>query len=205
MSETKQETQQEEDNAPIITVNEKVVNIQLHGEISQETINPLVDFLITSSMSDEDFNVVNLFIDSEGGDLDAAMKLIDAMRMSSTPVRTIAWGKVYSAGLLIFMSGQERLISQNCSILSHNATFNATSYSVKINDHSQQQDFKLTGERIMGLYETATGHDRKFIKRHLLRDHDVYLSAEQAVLMGLADDLLPRSFADLIKPIDKED
>lgn len=187
-----------EDEQTSVAVFDKFANIQLNGPVCAETINPIVDFIVGANLSSDeelDLNVINLFIDTEGGDLHAAMKLIDAIRMSEIPVRTIGWGKVASAGLIIFMTGQERFVSENCSILSHNATFNAARYSVRVNDLSHQQEFKLIIDRIMRVYKECTGKDEKYIKKHLLRDNDVYMSAAEAIEHGLGDGFLPRGMS----------
>lgn len=176
-----------------VEVHDKVANVYLNGPICNETTQPIIEFLIASSMLPEsELIVVNLFIDSVGGDLDAAMKLIDAMSLSTTKIRTIGWGKVASAALMIHMNGDERVYSERCSILSHNASFNATSYSIRVNDPSQQREFKLITNRIVSLYKAATGKDERYIRRHLLKDYDVCLSATEAIKHGLADSLMPR-------------
>lgn len=187
-----------EDEQTSVAVFDKFANIQLNGPVCAETVNPIVDFIIGANLSSNEemnLNVINLFIDTEGGDLHSAMKLIDAIRMSEIPVRTIGWGKVASAGLIIFMTGQERFLSENCSILSHNATFNAASYSVRVTDFSHQQEFKLINDRIMRVYKECTGKDEKYIKKHLLRDNDVYMSAADAIEHGLCDGFLPRGMS----------
>lgn len=187
-----------EDEQTSVAVFDKFANIQLNGPVCAETVNPIVNFIVGANLSSDeemDLNVINLFIDTEGGDHHSAMKLIDAIRMSEIPVRTIGWGKVASAGLIIFMTGQERFLSENCSILSHNATFNASSYSVRVNDLSHQQEFKLINDRIMRVYKECTGKDEKYIKKHLLRDNDVYMSAADAIEHGLGDGFLPRGMS----------
>src|SRR5690606_27521613 len=154
-----------EDEKTSVALFDKFANIQLNGPVCAETINPIVDFIIGANLTNgegQNLNVINLFIDTEGGDLHAAMKLIDAIRMSEIPVRTIGWGKVASAGLIIFMAGRERFLSENCSILSHNATFNAELYSVRVTDLSHQKEFKLINDRIMRVYKECTGRDEKY-------------------------------------------
>ena len=187
-----------EDEQTTFAVFDKFANIHLNGHVCTMTVHPIVDFIVGANLSsgeEMDLNVINLFIDTEGGDLHSAMKLIDAIRMSEIPVRTIGWGRVASAGLIIFMTGHERFLSENCSILSHNATFNAESYSVRVNDLSHQQEFKLIEGRIMRIYKECTGKDEKYIKKHLLRDNDVYMSAADAIEHGLGDGFLPRGMS----------
>lgn len=184
-----------EEEQTLVEVFDKFANVQLNGPVCNETINPIINLILNLNLTQEDKqnpSVINLFIDTDGGDLSSAMRLVDVIRMSEIPVRTIGWGKVASAGLMIFMVGHERLFSENCSILSHNATFNAQLYSVRVNDFSQQQEFKLINERIMRIYKESTGKDEKYIKKYLLRDNDVYLSAEDAVKHGLGDGFLPK-------------
>ncbi len=185
-----------EDEQTSVSVFENFANIQLNGPVCAETINPIIDFIIGSNLSEEvNLNIINLFIDTDGGDLHSAMRLIDTIRMSEIPIRTIGWGKIASAGLIIFMTGHERYLSENCSILSHNATYNASMYSVKVTDLSHQQEFKLIIERITRVYKQSTGKDEKYIKKHLLKTNDVYISAEEAIEHNLADGFLPRGIS----------
>lgn len=184
--------QLDEEEKTTVSVFNKFANVNLNGPIYPETTNPIADFILRANLDDEiDLDVINLFIDTEGGDMHSAFRLIDAMNMSDIPIRTIGWGKVASAGLLIFMAGDERVISENCSVLSHNATFNAARYTVKVDDFSHQQEFKFILQRIMRLYTNCSGQDERYIKKHLLRNNDVYISAEDAIKHGIADKLIP--------------
>lgn len=192
MDETLEETVQEDEKTKV-EVYDSIANIYLNGPICNETVFPIVEFMINSSLVKEsELKVINLFIDSTGGDLDAAMKMVEAMNLCDIPIRTLGWGKIASAALMIFMNGDERLVSENCSILSHNASFNATSYSIRVNDPSQQKEFKLINERILNLYKKATEKDSSYIKKHLLKDYDVCLSSEEAIKHGLADGHMKR-------------
>lgn len=190
-----------EDEQTRVEVTDKVANVYLNGPICNETIQPVVGFLVNSSLTNSDIVVVNIFIDSTGGDLDSAMKMIDGMKLCNLPIRTIGWGKVASAALMIHMHGDQRIYSENCSILSHNASFNATSYSIRVNDPSQQREFKLITDRIVNLYKKCSGKDERYIRKHLLKDYDVCLSAEEAIKHGLADGLMP-SGTDWLKTLD---
>jgi ATP-dependent protease ClpP protease subunit len=184
----------EETEDSSVTVFDTFINVSLKGDVCSRTIDPIVDLLINVNLS-EDFSkvgVINLFIDTDGGDLNCAFKLIDIIRMSEIPIRTIGMGKVASAGLIIFMSGAERIFSENASILSHQATYNVSNFSIKVSDSSHQQEFKHIMSRILKTYIRYSGKDEKYIKKHLLKENDVYLSAEDAIVHGLADKMLPQ-------------
>jgi ATP-dependent protease ClpP protease subunit len=176
-----------------VDVFEKVANIHLNSEIADESVQPALEFILNSNMANEDIAIINLFIDSMGGDLSSAMKLIDVIRMSRIPVRTIAWGNLASAALMIFMAGHERVISVNCSVLSHYASMQIGNMNILVADPSRQQEFNLIIERLHALYMECTGRPLSYVKKHLLKSHDVVLSATQLIKHGGADRLMPRS------------
>lgn len=165
--------------------------VYLNDDISNETINPIVQHIIYQNIADPDSKTITLFIDSSGGDISAALKLIDAMEMSRIPVRTVGWGTVASSALLIFMCGSERLISKNASVLSHQATFNAKQFSAKLIDfESHKKEFNNISERVVGIYSEKTGQDAKYVRKHLLNQADQWLTGEEVLQHGMADDLL---------------
>jgi ATP-dependent protease ClpP protease subunit len=183
-----------QDEASVVSLFDTFANVFIKGPICNETINPVIDFLFAANFSSEFERIegVNLFIDSPGGDLTSALKLIEMIEMSDVPIRTIGWGRVASAALIIFMSGHQRVLSRNASILSHQVTYVAPYVQMKINDPSQQEEFKNTHERIMNLYLEYTGKSEKYILKHLIKSYDAYLTASAAVQHGLADVILPR-------------
>ena len=64
---------------------------------------------------------LTLVINSPGGQVHSAFALIDTMKGSAIPVKTVGLGMIASCGLLTFMSGTKgrRVITPNTSILSH--------------------------------------------------------------------------------------
>ena len=62
---------------------------------------------------------IKIFINSEGGDLNTVLNLIDVIRLSKTPVHTIGLGMAYSAAGYLLMAGHKRYIFENTSFLIH--------------------------------------------------------------------------------------
>ncbi len=187
-----------------VDVFEKIANIHLNAEIDDESVQPALEFILNSNMTGEDITVINLFIDSMGGDLSSAMKLIDVIRMSRIPVRTIGWGNLASAALMIFMAGHERVISSNCSVLSHYASMQIGNMNILVADPSRQQEFNLIIERLHALYMECTGKPLSYVKKHLLKPHDVVMSAMQLIKHGGADKIMPRSLDWLTDGLDTD-
>ena len=126
---------------------------------------------------------------SPGGDLSAAFALIDVMRGSSIPIKTTGLGMIASAGLLIFMSGEKgkRLLTPNTSILSHQ--FSWGSFGKEHELFAAVKEFDLTTKRMIKHYKKCTGLSDKDIRQYLLPPQDVWLSAPEALKLGICDNV----------------
>lgn len=91
--------------------------ITLFGEIHEKSIKEVVEQILILNKSDVDS--ITLIIDSAGGTVHEALCLIDVMLLTNKKIITIGLGQICSAALLVFLAGDERKITQNTSILSH--------------------------------------------------------------------------------------
>lgn len=131
--------------------------------------------------------MLNLIICSPGGDLNAAFALIDVMRGSAVPIRTIGLGQIASAGLLIFISGEngQRILTPNTSIMSHQYTWG--SFGKEHELFAQVKEFDLTTKRLIAHYKKCSGLTEADVREHLLPPQDVWLSAQEAKKLGICD------------------
>jgi hypothetical protein len=52
------------------------------------------------------------------------------------------------------------------------------------------KDFEMTAKRIVNTYVKETGKDIKYIKKHLVKDCDVFMDAEESIKHGMFDGYL---------------
>lgn len=160
-------------------------------EFDSKTVKPAIEFIMKKNLlpSNKKPKFLTMMINSPGGEISAAFSLIDIMRGSPIPVRTVGVGEISSCGLLTFMSGAKgyRTITPNTSILSHQ--FSWGSYGKEHELFAKVREFELTSERLMEHYKKCTGLNEKDVKKWLLPAEDVWLSAEQAVKYGIADEI----------------
>jgi ATP-dependent Clp protease protease subunit len=109
------------------------------------------------------------------------------MRGSNVPIRTIGIGQIASAGLLIFIAGEKgmRTLTPNTSILSHQYTWG--SFGKEHELFAQVKEFDLTAKRLVNHYKKCTGMDEEDIRKVLLPEKDVWLSAQEAKKLNLCD------------------
>ena len=130
---------------------------------------------------------LTLMINSPGGEVAHAFALIDVMKGSSIPVRTIGLGMIASCGVLTFMAGQKgyRTITPNTSILSHQYSWGSRGKEHEL--FAVVREFEMSTERMLSHYKKCTGLTEKKIREVLLPPQDVWLNADEAVKYGVAD------------------
>jgi ATP-dependent Clp protease protease subunit len=176
--------------------NVKLLEAGVHfliGDIDEDNINECVKWLAYENIDPKEGRVLTLYINSQGGDLYEAFGLIDMMRNSQVPIRTIGYGSVMSAAFLILASGSpgERYVTRNCGIMCHQMS--ASEEMGKYHDIKATR--KETDRLNKAMYDTlkeTTGLDGRVIKARLLPAHDVYMSAEEMIEFGAVDHILER-------------
>lgn len=157
------------------------------GDVKSETISPIVDWILAANLSKKPHKELTLGICSPGGDLNSCFALLDVMKGSSIPIKTIGMGMIASCGLLMFISGTKgkRILTPNTSILSHQYSWG--SYGKEHELFATVKEFELTTERMINHYKKCTGLTEKVIREKLLPPHDVWLDASQAKKLGICD------------------
>ena len=160
------------------------------SDVTQETMKPLIDWIIAENFNKEKKKKeLTLGICSPGGDLNACFALVDIMKGSKIPIRTIGMGMIASCGLLMFISGTKgrRVLTPNTSILSHQYSWG--SFGKEHELFAAVKEFDLTTQRMIAHYKKCTGLSEKDIRKYLLPPQDVWLSAKEAKKLGLCDSI----------------
>jgi ATP-dependent Clp protease protease subunit len=158
------------------------------GDVEQENIKPIVEWILHENhVVKKKRKELLLMVCSEGGDMGAAFALIDVMHSSVIPVKTVGLGVIASAGLLIFIAGHRgrRVLTPNTSILSHQFSWSSEGKAHEL--FATMREFELTQARMLAHYETCTGLGPEQIRKHLLPPQDIWLSAEEALALGICD------------------
>jgi ATP-dependent Clp protease protease subunit len=154
-----------------------------------ETTKPVVNWIIEKNLmpTNERPKELTLIINSPGGSVHAAFALIDVMKGSAIPIKTVGLGLIASCGILTFMSGTKgrRIITPNTSILSHQYSWGSGGKEHEL--FARVREFELSSERMIEHYRKCTGLKEKVIREILLPAQDVWLSADEAVKYNIAD------------------
>jgi ATP-dependent Clp protease protease subunit len=160
----------------------------LMGEIHADSVKPVVEWILYENyVKKKKLKELLLMICSEGGDLSVAFALIDVMRSSKIPIKTVGLGQIASCGLLIFLSGHagRRVLTPNTSVMSHQFSWGSEGKAHEL--FATMKEFDLVQQRMVNLYQSTTGLDEATIRTILLPPQDVYLSAEEALRYCICD------------------
>ena len=158
-------------------------------DFNEESCGMAIRFILEKNVLPSKFKPkhLTLMINSPGGEVAHAFALIDCMKGSAIPVRTVGLGMIASCGVLTFMAGQKghRTITPNTSILSHQYSWGSRGKEHEL--FAVVREFEMSTERMLMHYKKCTGLSEKKIREVLLPPEDVWLNAEEAVKYGIAD------------------
>lgn len=162
----------------------------LMGEIDSDSVKPVIEWILHENfVSKKRRKELLLMVCSEGGAVQDAFALIDVMRSSLIPVKTVGLGMIASSGLLIFLAGSKgrRVLTPNTSILSHQFSWYNEG---KVHElFATMKEYELTQYRMVKHYQECTGLDEENIRKSLLPPHDVWLTAEDALKLNICDSI----------------
>jgi ATP-dependent Clp protease protease subunit len=166
--------------------------IGLFSDVAEEKVAELVHALLylhESNKAREESLPIDFYLSTYGGSADDMFALYDVMRqiLPTTEIHTIGMGKVMSAGVLLLASGTKgkRKIGKYCRVMIHSAM--AGSHGSLPNLVNELEALQQTQEDYINALSDETSMSKQEIKNMLERKVNVYLSAEEAVKLGIAD------------------
>lgn len=153
--------------------------IKLWNEIDDDEVE-------SGKISEEQRLPIVLFIDSVGGDLGATLSIIDAIKLSRTPVYTCVNGLGASGGFFIAINGHKRFCTENCVYLFHEG-FN--SYAGDAHKFIQQTDYyKKQLNKLKEITLKNTKISKSDYQEH--QKDDWWFTSEEALKYGIVDEIL---------------
>lgn len=163
----------------------------LMGDLEEDNIKNAIQWLISENLNTEK-KMLTLYINSTGGDLYSAFALIDVMKNSIHPIRTIGIGSVMSAAFLIFAAGTKglRYAGPNTSFMCHQYSDNIVGKHHDIK--ASIKDGELMNTKMVNLLVESSNLSASKVKAKLLNASDVYLTASEVVNLEIADHIFSK-------------
>lgn len=133
---------------------------------------------------------IYLIISSYGGAVDEMFGLFDIIKYVKCPIHTIGLSKVMSAGVLILASGNKgnRKLGKNCRIMLH--PISGGQFGNVFEQDAGVIEMKRMQTQMIKLLAEECNQKPKTFKEILDKGHEQYLTAEEALNLGIADELI---------------
>jgi ATP-dependent Clp protease protease subunit len=131
---------------------------------------------------------ISFYINSPGGVVSAGLAIYDTMQYVRCPVSTVCIGQAASMGSLLLAAGAKgkRYALPNSRIMVHQPSGGAQGQAADI--EIQAREILHLRDQLNGIYERHTGQSLAAIEAKLERDS--YMSAEEARVFGIVDDVV---------------
>lgn len=138
------------------------------------------------------YEPIELFISTYGGSAIEMFSIYDTMRSirDECEIHTIGLGKVMSAGVLLLAAGTKgkRKIGANCRVMLHGviAGSQGSIYSLE----NEMEEIRFVQEQHINALVKETKMTKRYLKKLLNREVNVYFTAKKAVELGIADEII---------------
>ncbi len=169
-------------------IEEQIVQKTAELEEAEESDETKLDFVIEQEEPPE----IKMYISTAGGAADDMFAMYDVMKwvQRSVDISTIGIGKVMSAGVPLLAAGTKgkRFLAENARIMIHNASAGAAGIIPTMEE--EINEFKNIQDMYIRLLSENTNMSEKKIRAMLKKKANIYLSAKQAIELGIADHIL---------------
>jgi ATP-dependent Clp protease protease subunit len=136
---------------------------------------------------------ISLYVSTHGGsasDMFSILDVMDMIKKRSCNIETYGVGKVMSAGVPILAAGTpgKRKVGRNCRIMLHSVM--AGTGGTIFNMENELEEIKWIQDRYIDSLAEYTKMSKAKIKKMLKTQRDVYISAEDAIKLGIADEII---------------
>jgi ATP-dependent protease ClpP protease subunit len=166
-----------------------------YDDVSRQTIYSLNRQLDSTAKAIQLLNIhynlpvspaIDLFINSEGGEVFSAFSAVDRIKSSPVPVHTYVEGFCASAATLLSVCAHKRYIRKNGFMLIHQVRSGLWGSFAEFQD--EIQNLELIMRYIKQIYLEHTNIPESDLVEIL--KHDTYLNAEECIKYGLVDEIV---------------
>lgn len=156
------------------------------GEVNDSSTKSLIEFILRENIAKR-HKELNIIINSPGGIVSSAFALIDIMSGSQIPINTIGLGVIASCGLLIFLHGKKRILTENSYLLSHQ--YSGGNYGKFHELVAARKSEDWLHNRLVQIYIKTLGCSMEVVNEKFLPASDQFIMPEEALKLGVATEI----------------
>tara|TARA_R110000824_G_scaffold199240_1_gene383267 strand:- start:204 stop:899 length:696 start_codon:yes stop_codon:yes gene_type:complete len=176
--------------------------LMLHSELNEEKAMEIISTFIALTdlvkpkeelkKGELPYDPIKFYISTYGGSADEMFGVYDMMTQvkEKCVIETIGMGKVMSAGTLLLAAGTKghRKIGKNCRVMLHQVS--AAAIGPLFNMTTELEAIQKMQDQYIDIMVSCTSLSKRKLKSLLNERVNVYLSAQEAIEYGLADEIM---------------
>lgn len=157
------------------------------GTVTDDMANDVIMQLLY--LQDTGNDPVEIYINSPGGSVSAGLAIYDVLQKMTMPVNITCCGIAASMGAVILAGGQKgnRYIYPHARVMIHEAYMSGGIGGPADTIQNTATEMLKTQKVLNGILAEQTGHTEEEIEKACSRDN--YMSAEEAVMFGICDEI----------------
>ena len=158
-----------------------------------ETVSASIVAQLLFLEADAPSKPISLYINSPGGSVTAGLAVYDTMAYIASPVTTICVGQAASMGSLLLCGGAagKRYALPHSSIMVHQPSGGYFGQATDIAIHAKE--ILRVREQLNGIYKKHLSRGEWTLEKiEQLMERDKFMGAEEALEMGIVDEILER-------------
>lgn len=171
-----------------LATNDSEANLSIYGDITSYPLSEsdVSSYNLSAQLAAlEGVKHINVYINSYGGEVSEGLAIYNALKRHSAKVTTYCDGMACSIASVIFMAGDERVMSKASLLMIHNAWTMTMGNAEELRKQADDLD-KITSASIAA-YMTHAKISKPKLKR--LMDAETWLTPKEAISMGFASQI----------------
>lgn len=165
-----------------LTQNGNEVDIQIYGDITSWPWyeNDVSSYTLSKLIEGLECDVINVYINSYGGEVAEGLAIYNQLKRHKAKVKTVCDGFACSAASVIFMAGDERVMSTASLLMIHNAWTWASGNAKEL--RKQADDLDTITQASINAYMQEVNITEEELKQML--DDETWIAPQEALEKG---------------------
>ena len=165
-----------------LTQNNNEVDIQIYGDITSWDWyeSDVSSYTLSKQIEGLECDVINVYINSYGGEVAEGLAIYNKLKRHKAKVRTVCDGFACSAASVVFMAGDERVMSTASLLMIHNAWTWASGNAKDL--RKQADDLDTITQASINAYMQEVNITEEELKEML--DNETWIAPSEALEKG---------------------
>lgn len=165
-----------------LTQNNNEVDIQIYGDITSWDWfeSDVSSYTLSKQIEGLECDVINVYINSYGGEVAEGLAIYNQLKRHKAKVKTVCDGFACSAASVIFMAGDERVMSTASLLMIHNAWTWASGNAKEL--RKQADDLDVITQASINAYMQEVNITEEELKQML--DNETWIAPQEALEKG---------------------